>query len=304
MIDRSGWSVPFWRSRAIAVGATTLALVATGVGVASAGDDSDESVSASGKTITAEYMTPGEGKMIYAGGLEFSQADAANAASITCVSGGTPKPEGGPNNSDECLYNPPVARATVQITGVADWPKTFTVTPFYSFDGRTYVTGKPIKVTSTPSPIQITSQTAVACGAKKFRVLFWPQGHGEVASVGFANFPVPHLELYKNTGTAYPDSEFQAFLDNQGDANASGTCKTVASKTTKPASSPATTADPVVLTCSAKKAPLVDVTPAAGGSSTFVVAVGKQEVVAASFSGTGATLDYDKKICKASAVPT
>lgn len=286
------------------MGAIALALVAVGVGAASAGEDYDESVTASGKTLTGHYMTEGEGKMFYAAGYEFGAGEAANVASIDCLGAGTAKENAGPNGSDECLYNPPVASATVKFIGVDDWPKTFTVTPFYSYDGRTYVTGKPIKVTSTPSPIQIASQTAVSCGAKKFRVLFWSQGHGEVASVGFGNFPIPHLELYKDTGKEYPDREFQAFLDNQGDANASGTCKTVTAKSTKAATSPTTTSEPVVLTCSTKKAPLVDVTPAAGGTSTFVIAVGKQQVVAASFSGTSATLDYDKKICKASAVPT
>jgi hypothetical protein len=292
------------RSHVVVVGAMALAALAGAVTPASAADDSDESVSASGTTITAKYTTPGEGKMIYAGGLEFDANQAGNVASFSCEGVGTPKENGGPNNSDECLYNPPVASATVKFTGVADWPKTFTVTPFYSYDGRTYVTGKPITVTATPSPIQITSHTGVSCGDKKFRLLFWPQGHGEVASVGFGSFPIPHLELYQGTGGEYPDAQFKAFLDNKGDAGASGVCKTATPKATKAATSPTTTSDPVVLTCSAKKVPLVDVTPAPGGTSTFVVAVGKQQVVAASFGGTGATLDYDKKICKAGAVPT
>jgi hypothetical protein len=289
----------------MALSAATLALVVAGVGVASADEDYDESVTAAGKTITGHYMTEGEGKMFYAAGYIFETKEAANVASIECVSGGTAKEDAGPEGSDECLYNPPVASATVRFTGVADWPKTFTVTPFYSYDGRTYVTGKPIKVASQPSPIQIKSQTAVTCGDKKFRVLFWPQGHGEVASVGFGNFPIPHLELYKDTGSEYPDSEFRVFLANQGDGGASGLCKTATAKQTKALASPTTTSDAVVLTCSTKKAPLVDVTPVAGGTSTVVVAVGKQQVVAASFSGaTGGSLEYDKKVCKAGPVPT
>jgi hypothetical protein len=61
-----------------------------------------------------------------------------------------------------------------------------------------------------------TPPKEAACGEALVIILFWPHGHGSIASVGFAADRKPHLEVYRYGTHGYPRANFLAY------ANASG----------------------------------------------------------------------------------
>jgi hypothetical protein len=61
-----------------------------------------------------------------------------------------------------------------------------------------------------------TPPKEAACGQSLVIILFWPQGHGSIPSVGLGADHKPHVEVYKYGTHGYPRSNFVAY------ANASG----------------------------------------------------------------------------------
>lgn len=49
------------------------------------------------------------------------------------------------------------------------------------------------------------STSASEC-ASEATVLFWPKGHPAIPAINFPALPMPHIEVYKGTGPAYPMS--------------------------------------------------------------------------------------------------
>jgi hypothetical protein len=151
---------------------------------------------------------------------------------------------------------------------------------------------------------QIAGPTGLTCSVKRYRILFWPLGHPAVPSVGFGSYTLPHLELYANTGTTFPNTEYDAFLDATGSANYSALCTGAPVQSgTIPRAARKSTTSAVLLTCTFTKVPTADIAPVPNGASTFHLTAGKQRAAEATFNGESAKLTYNKKVCKASAAP-
>src|SRR3989442_3883656 len=76
-------------------------------------------------------------------------------------------------------------------------------------------------------PAEAQPQSVVLnCAAKEYRILFWNNGHGAIPSVGFPDFPVPHVELYVGKGKQYPDSQLVGSTDSAGNESHSQGCTT------------------------------------------------------------------------------
>jgi hypothetical protein len=92
------------------------------------------------------------------------------------------------------------------------------VTPFWSFDNRTYVLGSPVEVKS-----ELDEQTA-GCDGRAYRILVWPKGHGEVKSTGFAAYDEPHTDLYTGKGKAYSDTQLGVYVGGAGHVELGPAC--------------------------------------------------------------------------------
>ena len=63
-----------------------------------------------------------------------------------------------------------------------------------------------------------------ACGQALVIVLFWPQGHSSIPSVGFSAERNPHLEIYKYGRHGYPGANFLAYASSKGRARFGAMC--------------------------------------------------------------------------------
>lgn len=70
-----------------------------------------------------------------------------------------------------------------------------------------------------------TPPKEAACGESLVIVLFWPQGHGSIPSVGFAADRKPHLEVYKYGTHGYPRSNFLAYANAGGKSRFGSGCR-------------------------------------------------------------------------------
>ena len=70
-----------------------------------------------------------------------------------------------------------------------------------------------------------TPPKEAACGESLVIILFWPQGHGSIPSVGFAADRKPHLEVYKYGTHGYPRSNFLAYANSSGKSRFGSGCK-------------------------------------------------------------------------------
>lgn len=69
-----------------------------------------------------------------------------------------------------------------------------------------------------------TPPKEAACDQALVIVLFWPQGHGSIPSVGFSADRTPHLEIYKYGRHGYPRANFLAYANSMGKARFGATC--------------------------------------------------------------------------------
>lgn len=144
---------------------------------------------------------------------------------------------------------------------------------------------------------------AAKCGGGSETFLFWPSGHGQITSVNFGAYPLPHLEAYK-TGTGFPNGNFRAFLDSNGQSSTAKSCKTSAPKTvgaTIKNSRSAATATQLV--CKFKKNGTLYMLNAAGAHD-FRVIEGSKLVVNAHFAAQGSKMTWDGSKCKPQAPPS
>jgi hypothetical protein len=264
-------------------------------------DESEYGVSANGTTINGTYTAPNN-QMFYVGGYQFGPDLAGNVAAITCSDGGTAQLTGGPGGAPECLWSAPRASASVTITGRSAWPSTFTVTPFWSFDNRTYVLGSPVEVES-----ELTEQTA-GCDGRVYRILVWPKGHGEVKSTGFEAYDEPHADLYTGKGKTYSDNQLGAYVGGAGHIELGPACagqtSTKVSASDESLKASAIPAAKLVV-CNLKTSGVVNVSHDASDAAGFLSlfeSSGK-EVLTVSADDSGATLGFDSARCKATNAP-
>jgi len=264
-------------------------------------DESEYGVTASGTTINGTYTAPNN-QPFFVGGYQFGPDLAGNVAGITCSDGGTSQLTGGPGGAPECLWSTTRTSASVTITGKSAWPSTFTVTPFWSFDNRTYVLGSPVEVKS-----ELDEQTA-GCDGRAYRVLVWPKGHGPLKSTGFEAYEEPHADLYTGKGKAYADTQLGAYVGGAGHIELGPACagqsSTQLSASDESLKATAVPAGKLVI-CNLKTSGVVelshDASDAAGFLSLFESS-GK-EVLSVSVDDSGAKLGFDPARCKVSSAP-
>jgi hypothetical protein len=63
------------------------------------------------------------------------------------------------------------------------------------------------------------------CGQALVIVLFWPNGHGSIASVGLRADRKPHLEIYKYGRRGYPSANFLAYANSGSTARFGSGCQ-------------------------------------------------------------------------------
>jgi hypothetical protein len=144
----------------------------------------------------------------------------------------------------------------------------------------------------------------IGCGQKSVTFLFWPHGHHAIPSVGFPEFLVPHMEIYK-PGTTYPNSNFLGSLTAQGSASVVSSCHRVGgtSGSSKIDKSKAT-GNATALTCKSKKAPVFEFTQLAGGGVRLRAFLGQAAEIVTNIRAQGSSLKYDKTHCKAASPPS
>jgi hypothetical protein len=157
-------------------------------------------------------------------------------------------------------------------------------------------------VVAAPAGAQPQS-VVLNCSAKEYRILFWSNGHGAIPSVGFPEFPVPHVELYVGKGKAYPDSQLVGFTDSAGNESHSQVCTT---GTTAPNLGAIRSAkggrESAAATCKLSKKVIVEIVPGVGTSTLRLFQSGKP--VADATVGRVAAVRYNKNFCKASKLPS
>ena len=146
----------------------------------------------------------------------------------------------------------------------------------------------------------------IACGQKSVTFLFWPHGHPAIASVGFPQFLVPHMEIYK-PGSTYPNSNFLGSLTAQGSASVVGSCHRVSgtsgsSKIDK--SKAKSTGSATALTCKSKTKPIFEFSTLAGGGVRLRVFLGQAAEMVTNIRAQGSSLKYDKTHCRAASPPS
>jgi len=207
----------------------------------------------------------------------------------------------GPGGAPECLWSTTRTSASVTITGKSAWPSTFAVTPFWSFDNRTYVLGSPVEVKS-----ELDQQTA-GCDGRAYRVLVWPKGHGPLKSTGFEAYEEPLADLYTGKGKAYADTQLGAYVGGAGHIELGPACAGQPSTqlSASDESLKATVPAGKLVICNLKTSGVVelshDASDAAGFLSLFESS-GK-EVLTVSVDDSRAKLGFDSARCKASSAP-
>lgn len=157
-------------------------------------------------------------------------------------------------------------------------------------------------VVAAPAGAQPQS-VVLNCSAKEYRILFWKNGHGAIPSVGFPDFPVPHIELYIGKGKQYPDSQLVGFTDSAGNESHSQVCTpgTSAPKLGTIRSAKGSS-DAAAATCKFSKKVVVEIVPGVGTSTLRLFRSGKP--VADATVGRVAAVRYNKNFCKASKLPS
>jgi hypothetical protein len=159
-------------------------------------------------------------------------------------------------------------------------------------------------LTGVAAPSGAQEVTAVDCGSTTYRLLFWPEGHGDLTSVPHPATDVPHLDVYSGKG--------KKFLDSQSVAYADGTAATTNAACTPaplPAGGSATlksssgttqlackfTSNPVFVAVPESTVEFPSLSAVADGALAVNAQLGEP--------GTGSFLDYNAKVCKPKKAP-
>ena len=66
------------------------------------------------------------------------------------------------------------------------------------------------------------------CGTPTVTVLFWPRGHGAIASLGMPNLRTAHIEVYRYVGVrTYSNRNLLAYADGSGSISLRRECKRI-----------------------------------------------------------------------------
>jgi hypothetical protein len=148
---------------------------------------------------------------------------------------------------------------------------------------------------AAPAP---AATSRVNCSKKDVTVLFWPHGHQAIPSLGFPEFLLPHLEVYK-TASSYPTANELAVVQADGGTGVSPSCAPAGErKARRFDGKPRRTANATALRCRSKKASRLELVGDPGKSGTLRVWYGRKLGAVAELVASGSTLSFDRGYCK------
>lgn len=145
------------------------------------------------------------------------------------------------------------------------------------------------------------------CKAKQYRLLFWPEGHPAIPSIGFPEFLTPHLEVYKGTGNKYADADLVGAEDPTSAQVSTEKCKAAAETgTAKEPAKKKSTQDAAKITCKLKVSPVLEGSAIPGGIGAVLAMTIKDQRVAVvtMFANQPSEVFYNSKLCKLSPAPS
>jgi hypothetical protein len=145
------------------------------------------------------------------------------------------------------------------------------------------------------------------CKVTQVTVLFWPQGHGIVRSVGFPEFRLPHVEVYayKAAATFRPANQLAYAGTDQKNMLMKGCARTRDTGGLQQLPSRSLRAKAAV-TCSLSKPANVQLRKVAGSgvrSEVYLIEPPNKIVLSARLAARGSTLSYSSRQCRAGAAP-
>jgi hypothetical protein len=140
--------------------------------------------------------------------------------------------------------------------------------------------------------------TRVNCSKKDVTVFFWPHGHHSIPSLGFPEFLLPHLEVYRS-GSAYPNANELALVQADGGTAYSRTCApTGQRRATRFDERPKKTTRATALRCRARQSSKLELSDEPGKSGTLRVWYGRKLGAVAKMAPSGSKLSFDRGYCK------
>lgn len=149
-----------------------------------------------------------------------------------------------------------------------------------------------------------TAPKEAACGQTLVIVLFWPHGHGSIASVGFKADRKPHLEIYKYGTHGYPPRNSLAYANASGKSRFGSTCRPrIGNFPSGSISSRITAKRARAYSCRLPKSARIAVR---SFKSRVQVDVGTpaSRVVSAKLRANGSTLDFSRSACNPGKPPS
>ncbi|MGB2875016.1 MAG: hypothetical protein WBB76_06010 [Gaiellaceae bacterium] len=160
------------------------------------------------------------------------------------------------------------------------------------------------------APTAVGGSARFDCGTKALTFLFWPQGHDAIPSINFPMYRYPHMEIYKTSAGAYPNQNQVAGIGfsttGQTYAAFAKTCTSKRSKIANSRPLRAKTTQAASLLCTFPKAAQLGSKKHSQGTTAVDLTVTLRSKsnqapleVQAYITGSGSTLRYDPKHCKA-----
>jgi len=171
------------------------------------------------------------------------------------------------------------------------------------------VAGLLVAVAASASAQSEATPGPADCDSKLYRLMFWPEGHEALDSVGFPEYLVPHLEVYKGKGNTFVDDDAVGYAE-PGVATVSAGCEPAEdTDTPKEPKKLKTTTKTAKITCKTKKSPVLATNTAVpGGGAAFTLTLGSRRVAVVTITPPGAEIEsqvvYNSKLCKKSAAPS
>ena len=155
------------------------------------------------------------------------------------------------------------------------------------------------------APAGAQEVTAADCGAKTYRWLFFPEGHGALKGVPHAATEIPHVDVYSGKGKKFTEAQNVAYADGTA-ASTTATC-TPAQPAGSGSATVKSTISPAQVVCTSKVNPVFVIVPESTVDLPSITATvdGKFQFHAQMGSSTevASTLDYDGKSCKLAKLP-
>jgi len=140
------------------------------------------------------------------------------------------------------------------------------------------------------------------CGAKTYRLMFWPDGHEALQTKGFPEYLVPHLEVYKGKGNRYRDKDVVGYAESSG-AQVSAKCEpATANAAPEPPENEKAVTDAAKITCKLKSRPILGTGQVPVGGAVLSLTLGARRVAVVRLTPMGVPLEssvlYDPELCK------